>query len=173
MSTAAQIAASRQNAQLSSGPTSETGKASVRPHQGRRVDCAAVLLAPGTLERLRNTRKTVAVLSTPPEGLASSLIERWRASAPFALLRNTRTTDSPVGAFLTRARRPPNGLCAKSAEFLSCRVPRPAACALLRNSRKTVPVLSAPPKGFASSFIARRRVSAPFALPRGRGSASC
>src|SRR5450755_2586809 len=35
---------------------------------------------------------------------------------------------------------------------------------LLRNTRKTVAVSSAPPEGLASSFPVSRRVSAPFAL---------
>jgi hypothetical protein len=37
---------------------------------------------------LRKTRKTVAVSSAPPQGLASSFLRWRRAAAPFALLRN-------------------------------------------------------------------------------------
>ena len=44
------------------------------------------------------------------------------------LLRNSRTTDSPAAA--------------NSAEFLFSLVPRPAACALLRNSRTTAKSVS-------------------------------
>jgi hypothetical protein len=43
---------------------------------------------------LRNTRKTVAMLGAPPEDPASSFAAWWRASVPFALLRNSRKTGT-------------------------------------------------------------------------------
>jgi hypothetical protein len=53
-----------------------------------------------TRRLLRNTRKTVAASSAPPEGLASSFTVWRRASAPFALPRNLRGGERSRGLLL-------------------------------------------------------------------------
>jgi hypothetical protein len=51
---------------------------------------------------LRNSCKTVAISSAPPEGLASSFLGWWRVFAPFALLRSLNGLIRVVSQVLQR-----------------------------------------------------------------------